>query len=305
MNKTLKIFLILIIAFGIVAAALLPIAKVLIWDRAGQDVQFSVKSGEGTREIAENLKNKELIGSAWIFSSFIYIKHWYLQTGVYHLTPNMHLIDIAQIIHEGKVEEYLVTIPEGWRVTQIDEELTQKGIIKERDFAKVAAASEGYLFPDTYRLPLTADATVVKNLMLENFKKKTADMRITQQVIVLASIVEREAKFDEDRPKIAGVYLNRIEQGMRLEADPTIQYAKGSWSPISTSDYKNFNSPYNTYLHDGLPPGPICNPGIKSIEAVLFPQKDGYLYFFHKSDGHAVYSTTLQEHLENLDKLAP
>src|SRR3990167_340847 len=103
MNKTLKIFLILIIAFGILAAALLPLAKVLVWDRAAKDLQFSVKSGEGTREIAQNLKNQKLISSAWIFSAFIYVKHWYLQTGVYHITPSMRLIDIAQIIHEGKV----------------------------------------------------------------------------------------------------------------------------------------------------------------------------------------------------------
>lgn len=300
MNKKLKLILILIIAFSIVAAALLPMAKVIFWQRAGKDRQITIKQGEGTREIAENLKNQKLIGSAWVFNLVILAKHWYLQTGVYHITSDMRLMDIAQMLHEGKVEEYLVTIPEGWRVSQIDESLVEKGIIKKGELLKIASANEGYLFPDTYRFPLTIKPEEIKNLMLENFKKKTAGMKITSQTIILASIIEREAKFDEDRPKIAGVYLNRLDRGMKLEADPTIQYGKGSWDPISAADYKNFQSLYNTYLHNGLSPGPICNPGLKSIEAVLYPQKDGFLYFFHKSDGHAVYSATLEEHEKKL-----
>lgn len=300
MNKKIKIILILIIAFSIVAAAVLPIAKSLWWTKARRDAQVTIKQGEGTREIAANLKKENLISSVWVFNALILSKHWYLQTGVYNITPQMNLIDIAKLIHSGKVEEYLVTIPEGWRVSQIDEELASKGIIQKGDLTKIATSNEGYLFPDTYRLPKSITAEKIKSLMMENFKKKTADLKITPQVIILASIVEREAKFDEDRPKIAGVYLNRLDIGMRLQADPTIQYGKGSWDPITVSDYSNFQSPYNTYLHAGLPPGPICNPGIKSIEAVLFPQKDNNFYFFHTADGHAVYSATMAEHEKKL-----
>lgn len=295
MNKKLKIILILIIAFSIVAAGILPIAKAVFWTKAGKDSQITIKQGEGTREIADNLKKENIISSAWVFNAFILAKHWYLQTGVYRVTSKMNLIDIATLIHEGKVEEYLVTIPEGWRVKQIDDDLAAKDIIQKGDLTKIATANEGYLFPDTYRLLKDITAEQIKNLMMENFKKKTAGMKITPQTIILASIIEREAKFDEDRPKIAGVYLNRLDIGMRLEADPTIQYGKGSWDPIAVADYKNFESPYNTYLHAGLPPGPICNPGLKSIEAVLFPQKDGFLYFFTGADGHAVFSKTLEE----------
>jgi len=199
-------------------------------------------------------------------------------------------------MREGKVQEYLVTIPEGWRLTQIDEYLAEKKIIKAGELIKIASADEGYLFPDTYRLPLDIKPEEIRKMMIDNFNKKTSQYKIDSQTVILASIVEREAKFDEDRPKIAGLYLNRLEQNMKLEADPTVQYAKGSWDPITTADYKNVISPYNTYLFAGLPPGPICNPGLKSIEAVLYPQKDGFLYFFHKADGHAVYSATQQEH---------
>ena len=300
MSNKLKIFFILIIVFSAIVAGFLPIINAVFWTKAEKDSQFTVKAGEGTREIGQNLKNENLIKSAWLFDGVIYTKKWLLQTGVYHITPEMNLIDIAKLIHEGKVEEYLVTIPEGWRVTQIDAELAEKGLIKKGELTKIATANEGYLFPDTYRLPKDTTAEKIKNLMIENFKNKTKDMKVTSQTIILASIVEREAKFDEDRPKIAGVYLNRLEQGMRLEADPTIQYGKGDWEPITVADYKNFESPYNTYLHAGLPPGPIANPGLKSIEAVIFPQKDGYYYFFHDASGHAVFSKTYEEHLVKL-----
>jgi len=274
----------------------------IFFRKAGKDIQFNISQGEGTRDIAQNLRKDKLIFSSLTFSMYVYQRHWYLQPGVYNISKNMTMLDMARLFHEGKFQDYLITIPEGWRLTQIDDYLAEKKIIKKGELTKIATADEGYLFPDTYRLSKEVNTTEIREEMIKNFNEKTADLKITPEVIILASIVEREAKFDEDRPKIAGVYLNRQEKGMKLEADPTIQYAKGSWEPITASDYKNVNSPYNTYLHEGLPPGPICNPGLKSIEAVLFPQKDGFLYFFHKADGHAVYSATAEEHKANLEK---
>lgn len=273
---------------------------------SGQDLSLNIKQGDGTREIAQKLKNGKAIFSPMLFSFYIYQRHWYLQSGVYEIKKSMSPLEIAELLRKGDVKEYLVTIPEGWRVTQIDELLTSKNIIKKGELLSIASSEEGRLFPDTYRFSLDITPAQIKNIMLENFSKKTADLesntKVTQEALIIASIVEREAKFDEDRAKIAGVYWSRLDKGMRLEADPTIQYGKGSWDPITVSDYKNFYSSYNTYLNDGLPPGPICNPGIKSIEAALFPQKDGSLFFFHKDDGHAVYSKTLQEHRANLGK---
>lgn len=269
---------------------------------SGETKEFIVRQGQGTRQIAENLANEKIISSTLVFEIYAKLKGELIQVGVYKLSSSQSIKEILEILGSGKSSEYLVTIPEGWRVTQIDKELSQKGVITAGDLLKIASADEGYLFPDTYRLMPKTSAAEVRQMMLDNFQKKTEGLPITREKVILASIVEREAKFDEDRPKIAGVYLNRLDQGMKLEADPTVQYAKGSWEPIKTIDYHNVSSPYNTYLYPGLPPGPICNPGLASIEAVLNPPKNGWLYFFHKTDGHAVFSATLEEHEENLKK---
>lgn len=298
-NRHKKLYIALIIIFVIFLVLAVYLQQGL-FKKSNKSVSFSIKQGDGARDIANNLKKEGVISSPLLFSLYVYQRHWFLQPGVYKIDKGQTSIQIASSLHEGKVVEYLVTIPEGWRLTQIDDFLAEKKIIKKGELIKIASADEGYLFPDTYRFSLSVTPEEIRSMMIENFNKKTSRQKVSTQDIIIASIVEREAKFDEDRPKIAGVYLNRIAKGMKLEADPTVQYAKGSWSPITVSDYTNVQSPYNTYLHEGLPPGPICNPGIKSIEAVLRPEKSDYLYFFHKTDGYAVYSKTLEEHRANL-----
>ncbi len=299
-----KLKMILIVSGAILIFLILVLSPIsaIFWHKAGQDTQFEVKVGDGTRDIAKNLSKNKLISSNLAFSALVYSKNWLLQTGVYHIEKDMNVYAIANLIHSGKVEEYTLTVPEGWRVTQIDELLAKKGVIKKDDFTKIAAKKEGYLFPDTYRFAKDATAQSVLDLMSANFKKRTSTLKMTDQVVIMASIVEREALSDSDRAKIASVYWNRLKIGMKLDADPTIQYGKGNWSPITRSDYKNFQSPYNTYLYNGLPPTAICNPGIKSIEAVLDPAKTDYLFFFHKKNGEAVFSKNYDEHLANLEK---
>lgn len=300
MKRGILIFLIIIFV------AIIGIVLFFYWSLnhhgQGQEKEFIVKSGQSTQEIAQNLEKQGLISSALVFELYAKMKAELIQVGVYKLSSSQNIKEILDILATGKASEYLITIPEGWRVTQIDEYLAKKNVINAGDLIKIASADEGYLFPDTYRFLPNTPASTIRQEMLDNFDQKTAGLNVTRDQIILASIVEREAKFDEDRAKIAGVYLNRIEKGMRLEADPTVQYAKGSWDPIKISDYHSVVSPYNTYLYNGLPPGPISNPGLKSIEAVLYPQKDGWLFFFHTSDGHAVYSSTAEEHAENLKK---
>lgn len=299
-----KIFLIIL---AVICAAILGGAGYFYYSlnrqEQGEQKEFIVKSGQTTREIAFNLEKEGLIKSALVFEIYAKVRGELIQIGVYKLSSSQSMKEILEILAAGKASEYLVTIPEGWRVTQIDEYLAKKGVINAGDLIKIASADEGYLFPDTYRFMPNTDVQEIRKTMLENFQKKTAGLSVTRETLILASIVEREAKFDEDRPKIAGVYLNRLDKGMKLEADPTVQYAKGSWDPIKLSDYHDVISPYNTYLYQGLPPGPISNPGLKSIEAVLYPQKDGWLYFFHTSDGHAVYSATAEEHAAKIKEL--
>jgi UPF0755 protein len=300
--KNKKVSIAVIIILAVLLVVLIFVLNILFWQKTKKEFLFTVNSGVGTREIASNLQQEKIIPSSLAFSGYVYLNRWFLQNGVYKIGKGMNTAKIAELIHSGKVQEYIVTIPEGWRVTQIDDLLTKKGIIKKGEFAKVASTKEGYLFPDTYRLPVDGSAQSIMNIMLANFQKKTSDSKIDLRTITVASIVEREARADVDRPKIAGVYLNRLRIGMKLDSDPTIQYGKGDWSSITKADYKNFQSPYNTYLHNGLPPTPICNPGFESIRAVLNPEKHDYLFFFSTKDGQTIYSKTYDEHLKNLQK---
>ncbi|MFL5760727.1 MAG: endolytic transglycosylase MltG [Thermomicrobiales bacterium] len=228
-----------------------------------------------------------------------------------------------------------VTVVEGWRTEQIADELVKQGwkgstadfmkAVKNFDASHYEFLAdkksdgnpdwlEGYLFPDTYDLSADAPAEDLVQKMLDNFndkfneqlRQRASEMNLSvNDVLIFASIIEREAKLGSERPTIADVYLNRYEQGMKFDADPTVQYAmgkEGSWWPVPTGDdLQNVNSPYNTYLNGGLPPGPICNPGIGSIQAVLQPAGTNYLYFVLKNPetGEHVFAETYNEQLAN------
>lgn len=300
-NKKLKSYLI----GGVLAAVLVAVLIIFWWelaprDRSGSAESFVVKSGQATREIAENLYERKLIKSSTCFLVIAKLEGGVIQAGVYNVSPAESTKQIYESLSGETPSEYLVTIPEGWRVTQIDELLAERGVVTAGAFTRIASGDEGYLFPDTYRMLPKSDPQDAREQMLDNFEKKIAGLKVNKQTIILASIVEREAKFDEDRGKIAQVYLNRLAIGMKLDADPTVQYAKGSWNPIRSSDYRDTLSSYNTYLHAGLPPGPICNPGLKSIRAVLNPTANDFLYFFTDSSGHAVFAKTQAEQDQNL-----
>jgi len=293
------------------------------------EVYFEVQPGQSSFEVAENLKRQGLIKSKWLFVFFLKISKGVIQAGTYQLNSSMNLFQITAEIKSGRVEEYTVTFPEGLTIKEMAEILKKKDILSEEDFLKEASLVvqyqerfpflkgvrvnnlEGYLFPDTYRFSFHPTATEIVTKMLENFDRRVnqnLEDKIRQQnltlneVVILASIVEREAKKEEDRPIIASVYLNRLKKGMKLEADPTIQYAKGNWQPITKAEYHSVDSPYNTYRYGGLPPGPIANPGLKSILAVLQPAKTDFLYFFHTKSGEAIYSITEAEHEKKKQK---
>ena len=228
-------------------------------------------------------------------------------------------------------ESFDITIPEGWRMEQIAEEYARLGgaggaqafldAVKNIDRSQFdfladlppEASLEGYLFPDTYRFD-GDDPTVNVVTMLTNFgsrytpemRQRTREMGLTiHNVVTLASLVEREAQLPEERPTIADVYLSRWEQNWRLDADPTVQYALGTpqdWWPELTGDDLFYDSPYNTYQREGLPPGPIANPGFASIQAVLFPDDTPYMYFVAKGDsGEHAFAVTPEEQAQNVE----
>jgi len=273
---------------------------------AGEEQLVTIEPGTPTSAVGRTLFEARLIRSELAFLVAERLRGNFIQAGSYRLSPAMNLGDIIAILAEGEVAEHTVTIPEGWRAREIAALLTEKQIVSKEDFLPLAIPKEGYLFPDTYRFPLGVTAEEIVTTMRENFDTRTseANLRLTRDDIILASIIEREADADDDRSKISAVYVNRLKIPMRLEADPTVQYAKtlvdssltDPWPKITTTDYREVNSPYNTYLNDGLPPGPIANPGLASLAAAKNPAAFDALYFFHTADGQTIYSRTLAEH---------
>ncbi len=309
-------------------------------------IRFQVTPGTPARTIAQELQEVGLIRDARLFEAYLRSQGMdgQLQAGTYLLSPSMTPVEIAEALRNGRIAILTVTIPEGWRIEQIGDYLESTGLLDGDTYraralhadlapldlgqfpflqARPAGASlEGYLFPDTYELPLEGgNALDLLERQLRNFSARVLPQVEEAQangttsldlhaILTLASIVEREAVLPEERPRIAGVYLNRLDRGMRLEADPTVQYAMGfqpetgQWwkSPVSLEEYAQVDSPYNTYLYPGLPPGPIANPGLGAIQAVLYPEQHDFLYFVAAPDGSGAhrFARTLEEHLENV-----
>lgn len=268
---------------------------------------FVIRKGESVRQIAERLNEENLIRSPVAF--FLIVKQKELakkiQAGDFRLSQAMSAGEIAEELTHGTLDVWF-TIPEGWRNGQIAMELARKVNIQEAEF--LTLAREGYMFPDTYLIPKEASATAVIAIFEKNFAKKLDEAWATDEVIILASIVEREAKFNKDRPLVAGVLSNRLQNNMPLQADATLQYIKGydettgTWWPQVNPADKEIDSRYNTYKYPGLPPGPISNPGLDSLKAAASPAETDYLYYLSEPDGTTHYARTLEEHNENIRK---
>ncbi len=300
-----------------------------------QEVTFAIESGENVVTIAQQLEHTGLISDSELFRRLV--QYWGadegMQAGVYLLKPNMTMEEIMRELQHGRVATTSVTIPEGWRIEEMATLLGEEDVAPAEEFIRQARISsvdheflqdrppgspdslEGFLFPDTYHFPKEITAQRVAEIMVDNWdervseelRHKADDIGLSlYEAVILASIVEREAVVPEERPLMASVFLNRLEEGMRLQADPTIQYAKGYdnesgrwWSPIIREEFNTVESPYNTYLNAGLPPGPICNPGLASIRAVLEPEPSDYLFFLARGDGSHIFARTYEEHLRN------
>jgi UPF0755 protein len=236
-----------------------------------------------------------------------------LKSGIYDLAPVKNMKELLDVLSKGgRPLEIKVTIPEGFTTMDIADRLYSSKIVKDKDtFYKYIKPFEGYLFPDTYNFyeDMPFEAIVKKftdrfnEVLPKNYDELVKTKGLTKkEAIILASIVEKEAKFDEDRPLVASVFLNRLAIGMPLQADSTILYALGTHKEwLSKEDYQ-IDSPYNTYKYAGLPPTPICNPGLKSIMAIPDAPKTDYYYFMTTPDGKAIFSKTLSEHEANLRK---
>ena len=206
-----------------------------------------------------------------------------------------------------RLKDYSLTVPEGKRREEIAQLAADAGICSAEDFLVASMGKEGYLFPDTYRFFKNTPASQVVAAMTDDFSKRTATLKPTPNQIVLASIVEREALGDSDRPLIAGIYQHRLAIGMKLQSDPTVEYGKDTlrqgagllaayWKPITQDEYQSVSSPFNTYLIAALPPTAIANPGLSSLQAAANPSPTDMLFFLYK-DGKLLTSKTFEGHL--------
>jgi UPF0755 protein len=291
-----------------------------------QNKIFIVKKGESLGEIAQNLEDERLVRSSLAFQ-FVAAKLGItrdIQAGDFRLNPKMSPEEIAQELTLGTLDRW-ITLIEGWRREEITEEIAaglegEESLFNQIEFLSLTGNLEGKLFPDTYLVPKDADAQRVVEMLTTNFEKKTSDLGSDRKTLILASIIEREAKFTEDRPIVAGILLNRLNIGMALQTDAAVQYAVGSecevkrlrlpngltecewWSKNLSKEDLKINSPYNTYLNIGLPPAPICNPGLASIKAALHPQETDYWFYLSDRQGKMHYAKTLEEHNQNIEK---
>lgn len=276
---------------------------------------FVINKGSGASQIGKKLESAGLIKSALAFKLYLQFtgQSGKLMPGEFRLTPSYTLFQTVSTLFKGPVEIW-VTIPEGLRREEIASKFAvslDKDEAFTSEFLQISKGKEGYLFPDTYLFPKEASASAIVKRMEATFNSKTSEFtpknsNLTfSEAVTLASILERETKTDAERPIVAGILLNRIEIGMPLQVDASVQYAVGTsknWWPILTLDDLAIKSAYNTYKNRGLPPAPIASPGLSSLEAAMNPEKSDYWYYIHDSKGIIHYAKTLSEHNANIAK---
>lgn len=321
-----RTFLIILIVLGF----LLFIFYQIFWAPnkfAGERV-ITVSKGETFSQIVDSLEHSGVFRNRLLFELAGKLSGWTtrMQVGKYRFRSGISNFEILKVLRYGKsTEMIMVTIPEGYRNTQILKLLSRElkidttrflSLVRDKDLMEslgVSALSlEGYLMPNTYKFYWQMDEKEIIIKMVESFwcfyndsllkRTKALNMSVTE-VLTIASIIEAETSLDHERPIIAGVYYNRLKKGMRLEADPTIQYVLGDEPRRLYYNDLLYDSPYNTYLNYGLPPGPINNPGKASIMAALYPMEHKYIFFVATGEGGHHFSRTYKEHLNAVSLL--
>jgi UPF0755 protein len=281
---------------------------------------FIIPKNQDLSTISERLEKEDLIKSAFAFKLLVLKegKSANLQAGSFYLKPSMTNKEILENLIYGK-EDVWITFPEGWRREQYADRLEANLEEFERErFLELTEDLEGYLFPDTYLFPKETSADKAVEILKSNFDKKwkileneaKSPVFSQKEILTLASIIEREAKKEEDMKIVAGILLKRLEADWPLQVDATIQFIKANslcnnnpscnwWPQVYSADLK-VNSQYNTYLTNSLPPGPICNPGLNSIKSVFSPTASDYWFYITGNDGKMYYSKTSEEHNKNI-----
>ncbi len=283
---------------------------------------FIVNQKQTEAQTLDKLKTQGLIRNKGAFKIVLFFKHKQIAPGGYNVSKNMSAWQIAGKLTASSDMKWVV-VPEGWRKEQVGELLAKTFNWSDDELNKWNTTYtkmkidyiEGTYFPDTYLIPVNESGLDMANRMTRHFDEKFAPYisQFAQQNIVwttglkLASIIQREAGGKDDMPLIAGIMWNRLNQGMNLEIDATVQYARGKtetgwWAPVTADDIKNIDSPYNTYENKGLPPHPIDSPGLEAIEAVLHPTETDCLYYLHDNNWQIHCSKTYEEHQANIEE---
>lgn len=315
MNFIYKLFFVFSLIFLVTILFFTAIYFPLVENSTIQKI-INIPSGSNAKEIVHILEKNEIIRkNNYLFIILIKLSKLEdkLKFGEYNLSPSLSMLQILNKLARGEIVVYKITIPEGYTSIQIAELLDKKEIVEKESFLKLVKYGEnsweGYLFPDTYEVPKKYGEENMFKLMLSNFGQVAVDNKLINkaeqtgftmdEIITLASIIEKEAKFAEEKRQISSVFHNRLKIGMKLQSCATIQYILGKPKEILEESDLEIESPYNTYLYKGLPPGPICNPGIDSIIAALEPANEDYLFFVLGDNGRHIFSKTYEEHLKN------
>lgn len=326
LKKIKKFFLISVIfclCFAAVAGAVILWMAFFIKSPAGtcyQPVTFTVFSGQNLSTIAKNLKDQKLISNPMAFNLYARIKKatTLIKAGEYEMNTGMNPEDILNLLTSGKHKIYRLTVPEGLNMEEVALLAQQAGLCSKQQFLALCnelewidqfkipgMTLEGYLFPDTYFFSKQTDCeTLIKNMIStfnktfnEKWKTRAKEMGLSvHEIVILASMIEKETGNEQERPIISSVFHNRLKLHMRLESDPTVIYGVSDY--YGRIRYKHLKrvTPYNTYQIDGLPAGPIANPGAQSLKAALYPAQTDYLYFVSKNDTTHQFSTNLEDH---------
>lgn len=331
MKKFLRIFLLVLVIICIAAGAGYWYIHHKIYQPLNDDETlryFTIEEGNGVKEIGNALEEEKFIHNSWYFEVYVWLKgiESKFKAGHFQIASAMNIPKIAEVlIGEPISREMEITIIEGWDRRDIDLYLTRKEELETMQEGAFIEATrdlqtnviggkyglpqeiswEGFLFPDTYRIYKDASVEDILSKMIINFQKKV-DPLLAQiesqgktlfEILIMASIVEKESANREEMPMVASVFYNRLNNDLLLESDATVNFVTGKKLRQPTLEDTEVDSPYNTYINKGLPPGPICNPGLAAIKAALEPAESDYFFFIHPEGQKAIFSETLDEHI--------
>jgi len=331
MRKSIKIFFLFLISCFL----LLVFCCFFFWKgiylpkdfEISEFFEFEIKKGEGVFTVSERLEKQGLIKDKLFFQIFLVLKGKTasLQPGIYYLSPSMNVPYISQKLCQGGILDFKITIPEGYIINQIERKINEvlnekyykalnireeKVLNYKKDFPFLENVPddfdlEGFLFPDTYSFNLNVKEKELIEIFLANFGKKLNSElkqeiekkeRTIFEIIIMASLLEKEVRTIEDKKIVSGILWKRLENNFPLQVDATITYLTGKKTTKITKQETEIDSPYNTYKYLGLPYGPICNPGIESIEAAVYPKESNFWFYLSTLEGETIFSRTLEEH---------